>query len=178
MFLVNMEVAVIGTSLIAITNDLNGFAQMGWVVTGYLITYTGTLIIWAKLSDIFGRKLIMLASMFIFTAFSAACGAAQTMVQLIIFRVFQGIGAAGSVSLALSAAYEMVPKEKHPIQAMQLAGAIALGSLVGPVLGGGVSQASSSTWRLVFLIKYVFLSSLELKLTQSQVYQLASSHSY
>ena len=44
MLLVNIEVSIIGTSLISITNDLHGFSQMGWVVTGYLITYTGELI--------------------------------------------------------------------------------------------------------------------------------------
>ena len=145
-----MEVAIIGTSLIAITDDLKGFDQMGWVVTGYLITYTAMLIIWAKLSDIFGRKSMMILSTALFTAFSGGCGAAQTMDQLIICRVFQGIGAAGSVSLALAVAYEMVPPEKYPFQAVQFASSIAFGSLVGPLIGGGVSERS--TWRWVFLI--------------------------
>ena len=55
---------------------------MGWVVTGYLITYTATIIIWAKLSDIFGRKHTLAACLLIFTAFSGGCGGAQTMNQL------------------------------------------------------------------------------------------------
>ncbi|KAF7899396.1 hypothetical protein EAE99_012317 [Botrytis elliptica] len=150
MFLVNMEVSIIGTSLISITNDLRGFSQMGWVVTGYLITYTGLLIIWAKISDIYGRKPAMIISMLIFTVFSGGCGAAHTMMQLIVCRVFQGVGAAGAVSLALVAAYEMVPKDKYPLQAALIGSAIALGSLVGPLIGGGVSE--HSTWRWVFLI--------------------------
>lgn len=99
MVLVNIEVAIIGTALISITNDLQGFSQMGWVVTGYLITYTGEcrvhvyrrllvdvsqgmIIIWSKLSDLFGRKPAILATLSIFTLFSGACGAAQTMTQL------------------------------------------------------------------------------------------------
>ncbi|PQE19202.1 major facilitator superfamily transporter protein [Rutstroemia sp. NJR-2017a BBW] len=145
-----MEVSIIGTSLISIVNDLRGFSQMGWVVTGYLITYTGLLIIWAKISDIYGRKPAMIISMLIFTVFSGGCGAAHTMIQLIVCRVFQGVGAAGTVSLALVAAYEMVPKDKYPLQAALIGSAIALGSLVGPLIGGGVSE--HSTWRWVFLI--------------------------
>jgi MFS family permease len=67
---------------VPIVEDLKGVERMGWVITGYLITYTATIIIWAKLSDIFGRKYAMAASLFFFTAFSGACGAAQNMTQL------------------------------------------------------------------------------------------------
>ncbi|PVI01633.1 MFS general substrate transporter [Periconia macrospinosa] len=155
MFLVNIEVSIVGTSLVSISDELHGFDQMGWVVTGYLITYTtnnihsGMIIIWAKLSDIFGRKWPMITTVAIFVAFSGGCGAAQSMDQLIICRVFQGIGAAGCSSLALTIAYEMVPKDKYPVQAAQLAGATAFGSLVGPLIGGGASQ--NAEWRWVFL---------------------------
>ena len=98
MFLVTTEVSIVGTSLISITNDLHGFSQMGWVVTGYLITYTspqilrvipptmliiaGVIIIWTKLSDLYGRKQCIIATTFIFVIFSGGCGAAQTMTQL------------------------------------------------------------------------------------------------
>lgn len=75
----------------------------------------------------------------------------------IICRVFQGIGAAGCFSLALVIAYEMVPKEKYPAQAAQLAASTALGSLVGPLIGGAISQ--DTTWRWVFLLKSVAISS-------------------
>lgn len=78
----------------------------------------------------------------------------------IIFRMFQGIGAAGCFSLALIIAYEMVPKEKYPLQAAQLAATQALGSLIGPLIGGVISQ--STTWRWVFLIKLVISSTLTL----------------
>ncbi|KAF7872913.1 uncharacterized protein EAF02_008984 [Botrytis sinoallii] len=92
----------------------------------------------------------MIISMLIFTVFSGGCGAAHTMMQLIVYRVFQSMGAAGMVSLTLVAAYEMVSKDKYPLQAALIGSAIALGSLVGPLIGGGVSE--HSTWRWVFLI--------------------------
>ncbi|KAI9788799.1 MAG: hypothetical protein M1816_006580 [Peltula sp. TS41687] len=150
MFLVNIEVSIVGTSLVSITDDLHAFRQMGWVVTGYLITYTSMIIIWAKLSDIFGRKQAIMATVIIFVVFSGGCGASQTMNQLIINRALQGIGAAGCVSMALVVAYEMVPKEQYPAIAAEIAAATALGSLVGPLIGGGISE--KSTWRWVFLL--------------------------
>ena len=150
MFLVNIEVSIVGTSLISMTDDLHAFRQGGWVMTGYLITYTSMIIIWAKISDIFGRKQATMATMFIFVVFSAGCGASRTMTQLIINRAFQGIGAAGCVSMALVIAYEMVPKEQYPAIAAEIAAATALGSLVGPLIGGGVSERS--TWRWAFLL--------------------------
>ncbi len=109
------------------------------------------IITWAKISDIFGRKQATLATTLIFVAFSTGCGVSQTMTQLIVNRVFQGIGAAGCVSMALTVAYEMVPKGRYPSVAAQLATASALGSLVGPVIGGGIAE--KATWRWVFLLK-------------------------
>ena len=150
MLLVNIEVSIVGTSLVSITDDLHGFRQSGWVVTGYLVTYTSMIIVWAKFSDIFGRKPAIMATMLVFVVFSGGCGASQTILQLIINRAFQGIGAAGCVSMALLVAYEMVPKEKYPTIAAEIAAATALGSLVGPLIGGGISERSS--WRWVFLL--------------------------
>lgn len=101
MFITNMEIPVLITALIAITSDLGGFEDVSWVVSSYLLGYVGTLnriqfamsithtpeetaviIIFAKFSDIFGRKPIFLLSTATFIIFSAACSAAQTLTQL------------------------------------------------------------------------------------------------
>lgn len=150
MLLVTIEVSIVGTSLVSITDDLHGFRQTGWVVTGYLVTYSSTIILWAKCSDIFGRKGAIMATTLIFVIFSGGCGASQTMSQLIANRAFQGIGAAGCWSTALVIAYEMVPQDKYPATAAELGAVSALGSLVGPVIGGGISERS--TWRWAFLL--------------------------
>ncbi|KAI0532823.1 putative multidrug resistance protein fnx1 [Xylaria digitata] len=73
MFLVNLEVPVVITTLVAITDDLQGFDNVGWVVSSYLLGYVGVIVICAKFSDIFGRKLIFLSSIIFFIIFSAAC---------------------------------------------------------------------------------------------------------
>jgi MFS family permease len=80
--LINMEVSIVSTSLVTITSEFHGFKSASWIVTSYLSTYTGFLIIWANLSDVFGRKLTFAAANVIFLAFSAGCGAAQSMSQL------------------------------------------------------------------------------------------------
>ncbi|KAH8695843.1 major facilitator superfamily domain-containing protein [Phaeosphaeriaceae sp. PMI808] len=149
LFLVKIEVSVVGTALISIARGLHGVDRMGWVATGYLITYTATLIIWAKLSDIFGRKFTLMACLGIFTLFSGGCAAAQTMNQLVICRLFQGVGAAGMWSIALTMMYELVPREQWPIQGSIFACASSLGSMSGPIIGGGASQYGN--WRWIFL---------------------------
>ncbi|KAI1425930.1 putative multidrug resistance protein fnx1 [Xylaria sp. FL1777] len=150
MFLVNLEVPVVITSLVAITNDLHGFEDVGWVVSSYLLGYVGVIVICAKFSDIFGRKLIFLSSIVFFIIFSAACSAAQTMVQLIIFRAFQGIGGGGCWSLATIIVVELVPPEQYAKFVANISVVNALALLLGPIIGGAI--VSNITWRWIFII--------------------------
>jgi MFS family permease len=98
LFLSTLEVTIVSTSLVSITNALNGFDKSSWIVTSYLLTYTGGfllppknfrrlislgfLLLFAKFSDIFGRKVMLLLALLIFVAFSSVCGASQSMLQL------------------------------------------------------------------------------------------------
>ncbi|GAW18970.1 hypothetical protein ANO14919_084540 [Xylariales sp. No.14919] len=150
MFLVNLEVPVVITSLVAITNDLHGFDNVGWVVSSYLLGYVGVIVICAKFSDIFGRKLIFLSSIVFFIIFSAACSAAETMVQLIIFRAFQGIGGGGCWSLATIIVVELVPPEQYAKFVANVSITNALALLLGPIVGGAIT--SNTTWRWIFII--------------------------
>lgn len=101
MFLVFLEIPIVITALIAITTELKGFESVSWLVASYLLGYTGkylssknillllttqrmlaVIVIFAKFSDLVGRKLMLLVSAAFFVIFSAACGASQTMVQV------------------------------------------------------------------------------------------------
>jgi MFS family permease len=110
----------------------------------------GFLIIFAKLSDIFGRKLLFFIALLIFTIFSAACGAAQTLTQLIIFRAFQGMGGGGCYAVPTTICLELVPKEKYA----PLTGFVSLifssSMIAGPIVGGAITERT--TWRWVFLL--------------------------
>ncbi|KAI1129426.1 drug resistance transporter [Nemania abortiva] len=150
LFLVNFEIAVVSTALVSISNDLNDFSKTSWVVTAYLITYTAGLVILAKVSDLVGRKPTYLATLLFFAAFSGGCGGSRTIVQLIIFRAFQGLGGGGIYAVALAMLYELVPKRKYPLYTAVSTCLVALGSTLGPVFGGLI--ANGTTWRWVFLL--------------------------
>ncbi|KAF5548162.1 multidrug transporter [Fusarium napiforme] len=113
LFLSTLETTIVSTSLVSITDALDGFILRDWIVTSYLLTYTGFLTIYAKLSDVFGKKTMLLLALFIFTLFSGLCGAANNVVDLIILRAFQGIGASGIYAMILAIAPSLVPITKY-----------------------------------------------------------------
>lgn len=94
---------------------------------------------------------MILAALFFFTCFSLACGLAQTVEQLIIFRAFQGIGGAGLYSLTMVICPEISPPKFLPIVVGALGTSVAVAGVCGPVLGGVIT--GSTTWRWIFWIK-------------------------
>ncbi|KAL2847111.1 major facilitator superfamily domain-containing protein [Aspergillus pseudodeflectus] len=149
-FLPNLEVSIVSTALVTITNDLQGFSKTGWVVVAYLVTYTGFIIIWAKLSDILTRKWSLIASLVVFIVGSAICGASQSMTMLIVFRALQGLGGAGCFSISMVVFFEMIPPAKYPKYGSLLSADVALATLLGPIIGGAIADGTS--WRWVFLL--------------------------
>ncbi|KAI0891983.1 putative multidrug resistance protein fnx1 [Annulohypoxylon nitens] len=150
MFIVNFELSVVNTTLVAIVDDIGGFDSVSWVVSAYLLGYVGAIVILSKFSDIFGRKLILLLSIMVFIIFSAACAAAQTMVQLCVFRGFQGLGGGGCWALSTIYVIEMVPPERYAKFLLHVSTANALALLCGPIVGGAI--ATNTTWRWIFIM--------------------------
>ncbi|KAJ5591413.1 major facilitator superfamily domain-containing protein [Penicillium hetheringtonii] len=149
LFLTCLEATIVSTSLVTITDDLQDSNNSSWIITSYLLTYTGFLIVWSNCSSIVGVKTAVLASLSLFIGFSAACAASQTLNQLIIFRALQGLGGAGVYSLTLFSFVRIVPY-KHFDKVSSLAGGISsLGLVLGPLLGGAI--ANNGSWRWVFL---------------------------
>ncbi|KAH8690543.1 putative efflux pump antibiotic resistance protein [Talaromyces proteolyticus] len=152
LLLVNMEVSIVSTALISIAADLSGFSTSSWIVTGFLASYTGFFIIWTKLSDFLGRKIGIISSSIVFIAFSGACGGSSTMTQLIVFRVFQGIGASGVYGICVLSIYELVPPYKLPMYGSMVAVTMACATAAGPLLGGAITDVGHSVWRWVFYL--------------------------
>ncbi|KAL5041369.1 hypothetical protein BDW71DRAFT_217899 [Aspergillus fruticulosus] len=150
LFLTNLEIPIVSTALISITSELGGLGKIYWITTAYMLGYVGVLIISGKVSDICGRKSTLLVLVFIFTVFSGACGAAQTIEQLIICRALQGIGGAGNYTLCMAITTELVPPVKYAKYASLMSIVYGFSLLLGPILGGTISQ--SSTWRWIFLL--------------------------
>ncbi|MBA3825524.1 MAG: MFS transporter [Ktedonobacterales bacterium] len=150
MLLASLDQTIVGTALPRIIADLKGFDRYTWVTTAYLLTSTVMIPIYGKLSDIFGRKPIMIIALTIFLVGSALSGISQDMTQLIIFRGFQGLGAGGLMSLAIAIIGDLFsPRERARWQGVT--GAVfGLAFILGPTAGGWITDNFS--WRWVFYV--------------------------
>ncbi|KAK4125841.1 MFS general substrate transporter [Parathielavia appendiculata] len=148
LLLSTLETTIVSTSLVSMVNEFQGFGQAGWVATAYFLTYTGFLVIYAKFSDIFGTKVLILGAITLFAVFSIACGVSNNMLQLVIYRSIQGIGGSGIYSLVTVMTPLMVPPAKYPTYIAIISSIFAISSVLGPLLGGFISD--HTTWRWVF----------------------------
>lgn len=150
LLLAMLDQTIVGTALPRIIANLNGFSEYAWVATAYLLTSTITVPIYGKLSDLFGRKWLLLFAVVVFLIGSALSGASQTMTQLIFFRGFQGLGAGGLMSIAIAVVGDIfTPRERAKWQGVT--GSVsALASILGPALGGFLTDHIS--WRWVFYV--------------------------
>jgi len=156
MFLAALDQTIVATSIRTIADDLHGLSIQAWATTAYLITATISTPLYGKLSDLYGRRPFFLLAISIFVAGSALSGAAHSMYQLAAFRAFQGLGAGGLFSLALTIIGDIVPpRERAKYQGYFLA-TFGTASVLGPVIGGFLAGQSTilgiDGWRWVFLV--------------------------
>jgi len=150
LFLGALDQTIVGTALPKIITDLSGANLYTWVVTIYLLASTVTVPIYGKLSDMYGRKPLLLTGVGLFLLGSALAGLSQNIEQLIIFRGIQGLGAGALFPIALATIGDLYSaKERGRYQG--LFGAVfGLSSLVGPALGGWLTDTFS--WHLIFYV--------------------------
>ena len=126
------------------------FQQVQWVVIAYLVTITTVIVSVGRLGDMTGRRRLLLVGVFLFTVASVLCGVAPTLWLLIAARAAQGLGAAIMMALTMAFVGETVPKSQVG-SAMGLLGTMsAIGTALGPSLGGML--ISGFSWRAIFLI--------------------------
>ena len=126
------------------------FQEVQWVVLAYLLAITTLVVSAGRLGDVIGRRRLLLAGIFLFTAASVLCGAASTLQLLIAARAMQGLGAAIMMALTIAFVGETVPKERTG-SAMGLLGTMsAIGTALGPSLGGVLIAGFG--WRSMFFI--------------------------
>jgi EmrB/QacA subfamily drug resistance transporter len=150
MFLAALDQTIVATALPRISSDLHGVEHLSWVVSAYLLTSTAATPIYGKLSDLYGRKLMLQAAIVIFLLTSILCAIAGSMGQLIAFRALQGLGGGGLLAMAHATIADVIsPRERGRYQGY-FAGVFAVSSIIGPVLGG--LFVDYLTWRWVFWI--------------------------
>lgn len=150
MFLGSLDQTVVGTAMPRIIADLGGFAHYTWITTAYLVTSTVVLPIMGKLTDMYGRKYFYIAGLGIFILGSLLCGLSQTMTQIIFFRGFQGIGAGIMVANAFTVVADLFPPAERGKYVGLVSGVFGLSSIIGPTLGGFITDSLS--WHWVFYI--------------------------
>ena len=149
-FLSSLDQTVIIPAVPAMAAELNAFGHLSWIVTAYLLTSTAATPIIAKLSDIWGRRALLLPSLAVFIVASLACGFAQSLTQLIVARAVQGLGGAGLMSMAQAAIADVVaPRERGRYQGY-MASMWGVSCIAGPIVGGWATDHLS--WRWIFWV--------------------------
>ncbi|MGH2477151.1 MAG: MDR family MFS transporter, partial [Candidatus Limnocylindrales bacterium] len=150
MLLAALDQTIVGTALPKIFTDLGGNEYYTWVVTIYLLTSTITVPFYGKLSDIYGRKPMLIFGVTVFLIGSALSGLSQNMAMLIAFRGIQGIGAGALFPIALAVIGDLfTPAERGRYQG--LFGAVfGISFIIGPALGGLLTDNIS--WHWIFYV--------------------------
>ncbi len=150
LFLGALDQTIVGTALPRIVTDLGGNEYYTWVVTIYLLTSTITVPFYGKLSDLYGRKPMMMIGVTIFLIGSALSGLSQNMAMLILFRGIQGLGAGALFPIALAVIGDLyTPAERGRYQG--LFGAVfGISFIIGPALGGLLTDNVS--WHWIFYV--------------------------
>ena len=150
LFLAALDQTVVGTALPKIVSDLGGIGQLSWVVTIYLLTSTVTVPIAGKLSDVYGRKPLLLIGAVIFVGGSMAAGTSQTIEQLIIFRGIQGIGAGAIMANTFTVVADLFSPADRGKWLGVFGAVFGLSSVAGPLVGGFLTDTLS--WRYTFFV--------------------------
>jgi len=154
MFLAALEATVVGTAMPTVIAALGGLQHYSWVFSAYLLTSTVTVPIWGKLSDLYGRRPLYQIGIAIFLAGSILSGISTSMFQLIAFRAIQGLGAGALVPLAMTIVGDIYTLQERARMQALFSGVWGLASIVGPIIGGFLTDQLS--WRWVFFINIPF----------------------
>jgi EmrB/QacA subfamily drug resistance transporter len=150
LFMSSTESTIVATAMPTIVAQLGGFSAYSWVFSAFMLASTTTVPIFGKLSDLYGRRPVYLVAMVLFLVGSLLCGLSQSMTQLIIFRVVQGLGAGGLLPLVFTIIGDIFTLEQRARMQGLFSGVWGVSSIVGPLLGGFLVDQVS--WHWIFYI--------------------------
>jgi len=173
MLLGAMDQTIIAPALPTIGRELADLELLAWVVTAYLLAATAATPLYGKLSDIHGRRTMLLVAVVIFLVGSVLCALAQNMTMLILARFFQGIGGGGLMALPQTIVGDLVAPRDRPRYQAYLATVFMTASIIGPLFGGVFAQHFH--WSLIFWINLP-LGALALGMTWNELRRLPQNH--
>ncbi|EIW71642.1 hypothetical protein TREMEDRAFT_67877 [Tremella mesenterica DSM 1558] len=154
LFLGALDQTIVATALPTIAQDLHATpSEYQWVGTAYTLSMTLMAPMNGRVSDIIGRKFMLYGAIIDFTLFSALCGAAKNMTWLIVARAFQGMGGGCIVGLTSIVTSDIIPLHQRGTYQGYLGGAWGVASVLGPILGGVLTQKAS--W---YVFHYIYIN--------------------
>ncbi|WP_259390666.1 MDR family MFS transporter [Actinomyces sp. 2119] len=148
MFLSAMYQTVVATALPTIVGDLGGVSRMSWAITAYTLAQTVAMPVYGRLGDTIGRKPLYLVAIALFVGGSALCGTSTSMEMFVAFRFLQGLGGGGLIISSQAITGDLIPPRVRATYTAPLGAMFGLASILGPLLGGWLTDVLS--WRWVF----------------------------
>src|SRR5580692_10979984 len=149
-FMAAIEGTIVATAMPTIVGALGGIDLFSWIFGAYLLTQAILIPIYGRLSDLYGRKPILLFGIGVFLVGSALCGLAWNMISLIAFRVVQGIGAAALIPVSQTVVADIYSGEARARMQGYISSTFGSAAIIGPMVGGLI--ATHVSWRAIFWI--------------------------
>jgi MFS family permease len=154
MVLAAMELTVTSTAMPTIIGDLHGLEHYSWVTSVYLLVCTITMPIYGRLADVWGRKRVVLVAIALFCSASVLAASAHSLLQLIIFRGFQGLGAGGIMPVVLTILGDIFTLEERAAIQGVFSAVWGGSALAGPAIGALLVDTLG--WRSIFFVNLPF----------------------
>lgn len=173
MLLGAMDQTIVAPALATIGRDFANFEYLAWVVTAYLVSATAVTPLYGKLSDIHGRRTMLLVAVIVFLVGSVLCALAPNLPALIVARFVQGLGGGGLIALPQTIVGDMISPRERPRYQAYVASVFLAASLIGPVFGGFFAQHLH--WSLIFWINLP-IGAVALAMTWKALRRLPQNH--
>ena len=152
MLLASLSQMIFSTALPTIVGELDGVEHMSWVITAYMLASTMMMPVYGKVSDLFGRKPILMIAISLFIGGSLLGAMATSMSWLILARVVQGLGGGGLIILSQASVADIIPARQRGKYMGIMGGVFAVSSVAGPLLGGWMTEGAGWRWAFIFNI--------------------------